>query len=726
MKKILPYLDKAVNHFAYTLFVAILLCVLLAFFKSTDNAEASMGDFSCVPYNEGWTVIFNGEMSNVTLPTILPAKFGDIITIKNTLPNNLSEGMSLMLRTYMEDAYVYIDEKPIDSYATKNFRKMTKYLPSEYVVVPISPSDAGKEIRIEYTVKYQGMLNEIQISHGNNVWFGIIKDNIILVVISLFAAIVGLAVILFFLFFKNKMPLNRSILYLGMLSTMMGTWILSESKLRQLIFRQPSMSFLFSYLSLEIIGILVCLYFDEVQHHKHHKIYILLDIVITLQISLNIALHFAKVAEFQETLTFSHVWLILGIIIIAACIISDIKSHYIKTYKVISGGMAIFIFLCVCEILSFYFDKYRSLGTFICPGILFLLLSTILQMIFDEAKQIHLREKVQQESWISTIETIASAIDAKDEYTGGHSNRVGEYAGILAREMAADYDLSEEDILRIRYIGLMHDIGKIGVADPILNKAGKLTDEEFTLMKKHAEIGYDLMKPMKGNMEGLLDGIRYHHERFDGHGYPDGLEGTDIPLIARILCLADCYDAMTSNRVYRRRLSDEEVRNEIVRCAGTQFDPALADIFVKAIDNGNMKPSTINGMAVDNQGTVLKSALLEEKLQKDTSINHETVLNPAHIRMISYIIKLAEQDKRSFEVLFAEIKEPVFSERNSEKTDCNIEQILKPYIHTKDINVKYTKNTNIVVLFNRTGEELKNIISELSKDVALTLVNGSD
>ena len=159
---------------------------------------------------------------------------------------------------------------------------------------------------------------------------------------------------------------------------------------------------------------------------------------------------------------------------------------------------------------------------------------------------------------------------------------------VLKNGETMEYGFTKEDVDRIRYIGLVHDIGKVGIPDAILNKPGKLDDEEFALMKQHAVIGYELLGTLKNSVDGLLDGIRHHHERYDGKGYPDGLAGEEIPLVARMICLCDCYDAMTTNRVYRPRLEMEKVRSEFVRCKGSQFDSHLADIFIRLMDEGKL------------------------------------------------------------------------------------------------------------------------------------------
>ena len=200
------------------------------------------------------------------------------------------------------------------------------------------------------------------------------------------------------------------------------------------------------------------------------------------------------------------------------------------------------------------------------------------------------KQKQLERVTLQTITTIANIIDAKDEYTKGHSYRVAEYSSMLAEELG----YSPERVSDIKYIGLLHDIGKIGIPDSILNKPGKLSDSEYALMRKHAEIGGNILE---GNnmLVGIDQGAKYHHERFDGRGYPEGLKGEDIPEIARIIGIADAYDAMTSNRIYRKRLTDETVMSEIKRSAGTQFDPRIAGVFVKMIEDGKLEKVVADG-----------------------------------------------------------------------------------------------------------------------------------
>lgn len=213
---------------------------------------------------------------------------------------------------------------------------------------------------------------------------------------------------------------------------------------------------------------------------------------------------------------------------------------------------------------------------------IFTLLDTRSRLRQSRSKEMQLlkeKEEMTRELFSQTAVALVSAIDAKDTYTQGHSVRVAEYSGKIAWIAGK----SKDECDRIYYAALLHDVGKIGIPDQIINKKGKLTAEEFEMIKSHPVIGSEILSKIT-RFSYLSEAARYHHERYDGKGYPDGLKGEEIPDIARIISVADAYDAMTSNRSYRSPLSQEEVRGELVRCSGTQFDPAYAKIMVRLVD----------------------------------------------------------------------------------------------------------------------------------------------
>ncbi len=197
----------------------------------------------------------------------------------------------------------------------------------------------------------------------------------------------------------------------------------------------------------------------------------------------------------------------------------------------------------------------------------------------DLAAEVERKTRENEKLSLHIVETLAEAIDAKDPYTKGHSGRVADYS----RMIAARYGYSPERQNEIYMMGLLHDVGKIGVPDAVINKPGRLTDEEYELIKQHPAMGANILGKIE-EMPKLSIGARWHHERYDGRGYPDGLAGEKILEEARIIAVADAYDAMTSRRSYRDALSQEAVRGEVVKGKGTQFDPAFADIMLQMMD----------------------------------------------------------------------------------------------------------------------------------------------
>jgi putative nucleotidyltransferase with HDIG domain len=174
------------------------------------------------------------------------------------------------------------------------------------------------------------------------------------------------------------------------------------------------------------------------------------------------------------------------------------------------------------------------------------------------------------------LHSLTSAVDAKDTYTCGHSQRVA----LLSRHLARAAGLSDADVEEVYVAALLHDVGKIGVPEGVLQKAGKLTDEEFTQMKRHPRIGARILEDVR-QLRHVLPGVLHHHERFDGRGYPDGLADDRIPMMGRIICLADSFDAMTSDRTYRKGMPVDVALAEIKKCSGTHFDPKLAEAFLQ-------------------------------------------------------------------------------------------------------------------------------------------------
>ncbi|MBR1444702.1 MAG: HD domain-containing protein [Firmicutes bacterium] len=195
------------------------------------------------------------------------------------------------------------------------------------------------------------------------------------------------------------------------------------------------------------------------------------------------------------------------------------------------------------------------------------------------------KERYERDNVIisESIETFTGFIDAKDPYTNGHSKRVA----IYIRQIAKEFGYNNDELNRIYYVALLHDCGKIGIPDNILRKPEGLSDEEYEIMKSHTIVGSEILSHFK-SLKNVGEGARYHHERYDGKGYPDGKAGEEIPFIARMICVADAFDAMNTNRVYRKKLTKEDIINEIEKEKGYHFDPKVADVMLKLLKNGKI------------------------------------------------------------------------------------------------------------------------------------------
>ena len=215
------------------------------------------------------------------------------------------------------------------------------------------------------------------------------------------------------------------------------------------------------------------------------------------------------------------------------------------------------------------------------PALILIALLITAQTIHIKFHKMQVKSKKEQEFTNAIIEAFANCIDGKDEYTNGHAHRVAKYTRMLSEQLGEP----KEIVNKYYNIALLHDIGKIAVPDEILKKPAKLTDEEFAIMKSHPQRGYEILKDVK-IQEDLAQGARFHHERFDGKGYPTGISGTSIPWVARIIAVADTFDAMSSTRPYRKKLPLNFIVEEIKRCSGSQFDPKVVDAFLALNNDG--------------------------------------------------------------------------------------------------------------------------------------------
>lgn len=273
------------------------------------------------------------------------------------------------------------------------------------------------------------------------------------------------------------------------------------------------------------------------------------------------------------------------------------------------------------------------------------------------------------------IRALVRTIDAKDRYTNGHSLRVAEYSKEIARRMKK----SEKEQEDIYYAGLLHDVGKIRIPGSVINKPGKLTDEEYEQIKIHPVTGYHVLKDIYDDRL-IANGAKFHHERYDGTGYPNGLTGEDIPEVARIVGVADTYDAMASNRSYRKALPQKEVRAEIEKGKGTQFDPAIADVMINMID--------------EDKNYTLKE---DRSLQKRVLVVDD---EPMNLKMIEFIMK----DEPMYEVLGADSGMEALKMLEEQEFNLILLDLVMPHMDGFETLSRIKEKHNIPVVF-MTGDK---------------------
>lgn len=296
------------------------------------------------------------------------------------------------------------------------------------------------------------------------------------------------------------------------------------------------------------------------------------------------------------------------------------------------------------------------------------------------------------------LETLAGTIDAKDKYTNGHSMRVATYATRLAEELGWD----QERIEKLRYEALLHDIGKIGVPDAILNKPSKLTDVEFDLIKSHTVVGADILKNMVA-VPNATEVARYHHERFDGRGYPSNVSGNSIPINARIVCIADSFDAMSSDRIYRKALKREIILDELIKGKGTQFDPELLDVFLKLYEEHKL--DNVITMAFESENNTEQKYVMddiESVLRKVTEMEEQKNSFYEFDKFYKYMRNIGLRYNRSIEVISIEI---IKADSGNSFDICeeisDILQIaIRKNIRAVDVYYQYSTSKHMLILLD--------------------------
>ena len=534
----------------------------------------------------------DGTQEKIAVPGKYEVPAGETMTIVTMFPNNYKD-TSIAIRSSLQSVRFYVDGKLRTEYDTANTRPFGKDSASRYVFCPTYTRDAGRELKIELTsntANYSGVVNPVYSGDKADIWAFVFRSNGMESLIALFILFTGIITILFSFALRITYRTKFDIEYLGWCMLMGATWMIGESKLRQLWIPNVSILAALCFIIVMICPLGILLYVDTVQKSRYHRIYRWIELAACINFVVSVTLQLTGKADFIEALPASHVVLSVTFVAIFVTFIRDMLHGGSRDYHLALVGMVIALVSVLIEMVSVYFVVTIS-GLFIGTGLVILLFLNLIRTVRSVRNLERLRQKKELESRrrqterisLQTIKTLSVTVETKNVYTNGHSQRVADYSALIAGALGWD----DKRINNLRNAAYMHDVGMIGIPDSIVNKPTRLTEEEYAIIQRHTLIGADILKDIT-LIEHVAEVAHYHHERYDGTGYPEGLSGEEIPIEARIVAVADSYDAMNSKRIYRNALEKEKIIEELESCSGTQFDPVIAELFVRLIREGKV------------------------------------------------------------------------------------------------------------------------------------------
>lgn len=579
-----PDATRVSRIFFYILMFAILGWFTYMQFFGADERRLNVNSDSMIYTGTFTWEKSDGTSEEITVPGRYDLPVGETMVLTTRLPEDYHEN-TMAIRSSLQDVKFYINGTLRASYNTSETRLAGKNSASRYIFCETSEADAGKELRIElttHTYNYSGVVNTVLCGDKTDIWLTILNQYGPATYIALFIFFTGLVTILFSLALGMIYHSSFDMEYLGWCMIMGGVWMMGESKLRQILVPNASALGSLCFVMILLCPIPILLYADSIQKQLHRRLYTILGGLALLDFAVCSILTFFGIADYIETLPIGQIILCSILVVVFIHLFIYMHSSRRKSDRLLLLGLLAAIICISIEAISVYFVTSIS-GLFIGIGMIILLFVNIIRTLRNlqdmelHRQKIEVEKSKQQTERISLqmMQTLATTIEAKDEYTRGHSYRVAEYAALIAKELG----WSQDEIINLKHAAHLHDIGKIGIPDSVLNKPTQLTEDEDNLLKKHTIIGAEILKDVT-LIPHVVEVTRNHHEHYDGSGYPDGLAGTEIPIYARIIAVADCYDAMNSRRIYRNVLSQDEIYEEILKNKGTQFDPEIADIFL--------------------------------------------------------------------------------------------------------------------------------------------------
>ena len=585
-------LNSALRALAYIAFAAILaaLAAYAVIGQSTHVTEGYyLSDKSAQDFNSGWE--WDQDPATARIETILPFRneavsAGEEFSISKALPDIEDSTWSLMLWNKGQKLDAYVGDELRYSFSADTSDALSAQTPWTYLFIPLGPSDSGKKITLVMSATNAedvGQVGEAVIGSEIANISSLVNEYGLEIVFGIFLLIMGACSIAISIAISRKAGRIHPLWLLGIAVILAAVWLICNCRLRQFLFPDAGTVRDIAFLVAAILPIPFITYLDRLQHERYHIPVIILDVVCGANFAIQFVLNALRLCTTGSMFYASLALIAITIVMAIATMLADSKKNKLIEYRAVCFGLLAFAVCTVAQILS-----YVTSDTTVTSGVIFMIGMAILVgcCMYDALSSLVRTRAERQEAvdraqklTIQALESLAMTVDANDHYTSGHCVRVARYS----REIGKRLGHSEKEQGSLYYKGLLHDVGKIGIPDSIVNKQGELTAEERETIRRHTIIGDEILSRFT-EIPNICVGARWHHERWDGSGYPDGLTGESIPLDARIIAVADAYDAMSSRRSYRDVLPQEVARAEMKKGAGTQFDPAIVAVMLEMID----------------------------------------------------------------------------------------------------------------------------------------------
>ncbi len=584
MRKII--LNKKINlrKIFYLLMIILFFIIIILMYKSGRKST----DTTAFTMEQCWT----DEDGNKINLNILPE--GEKVSLFADVSNMELDDKRFCLKSIDTVFEIYADGELIYSYRPVN----SKLLGSSYgmyvhtIRLPENTSKLNLQAEpIFYTASVT--LKDIVTEDSGTYMADLYKENLPAFVRSTMTMLIG---ILFLVIGISNGVLSQSVgldfTSFGMMCTLLGFSGLNDTYLLQVMTQQPALIRVITYLCLIFLPYPALLFFASATQNRNSRLLTVMKILCLTNFVATVLLTFLGITDYFYMINISHFIIVLDFFSAIFLVIRSAMQHKIQTHllQCLTFGLAACILGTGADVLRYHLSWDNGYSSYSRISILLFMIFIGIYLLQEQIRALKQKEQENKTFITEITEAFAKVIDMKDKYTNGHSTRVAKYTAMLAEELGYD----EETVEKYYRIALLHDIGKIGIPMEVLNKPGKLTDEEFEIIKAHAQKGYDVLKNIS-IMPELAIGAGAHHERPDGKGYPNGLKGNEIPRVAQIIAVADTFDAMYSNRPYRKRMNFEKAVSIIKEVSGTQLTSDVVDAFLRLVERGKFRAKDDNG-----------------------------------------------------------------------------------------------------------------------------------